>query len=75
VCRIREPLHAHHIVFRSHGGDDASYNLLTVCSDCHSAIHARFVIVLPLEEGEPINADEGIKIMRVNSWQPKKKVR
>lgn len=73
VCKWRQDLHAHHIVFRSQGGDDASYNLLTVCHDCHEAIHDRYVIIMPLREGV-INADEGVKLLRVNGWKPKRKV-
>jgi 5-methylcytosine-specific restriction endonuclease McrA len=75
VCRVRENLHTHHIIFRSHGGSDASWNLLTVCFDCHEAIHNRYVIILPLRDGEQINADEGVKLMFVNNWKPKRKVR
>jgi 5-methylcytosine-specific restriction endonuclease McrA len=71
VCKSRNNLHAHHIVFRSQGGDDCSFNLLTVCNDCHEAIHDRYVIILPLNEDQPINADEGVKIFRVNNWKPK----
>lgn len=32
-------LHAHHIVFRSNGGSDASENLITLCNTCHDRIH------------------------------------
>jgi 5-methylcytosine-specific restriction endonuclease McrA len=74
VCRYRQDLHAHHIVFRSQGGPDASYNLLTVCTNCHEAIHSRYVIIMPLVEGHLINADEGVKQLWVNGWKPKRKV-
>lgn len=74
VCRYRHDLHAHHIIFRSQGGDDASYNLTTLCSDCHEALHMRFVVLLPLVEGDDINADKGFKILRVNNWKPKRNV-
>ncbi len=33
-------LHVHHIVFRSQGGTDVSTNLITLCADCHDALHA-----------------------------------
>jgi hypothetical protein len=77
VCRYRHDLHAHHIVFRSQGGPDASHNLLTICSDCHEAVHNRYVIIACVtgEIDAPINADEGVKIIRVNGWKPKRKVR
>ena len=34
-CRVE----AHHIVFRSNGGGDTLENLVTLCEDCHKAIH------------------------------------
>jgi 5-methylcytosine-specific restriction endonuclease McrA len=32
-------LEVHHIVFRSQGGTDDEKNLITLCKDCHDAIH------------------------------------
>jgi 5-methylcytosine-specific restriction endonuclease McrA len=32
-------LQVHHIQFRSHLGDDAEENLITLCADCHERIH------------------------------------
>ena len=32
-------LEVHHIVFRSQGGTDDENNLITLCKECHSAIH------------------------------------
>ena len=32
-------LHAHHIIYRSLGGSDRVENLLTVCTDCHTAVN------------------------------------
>ena len=34
-CRVE----AHHIKFRSDGGSDTLENLITLCEDCHKAIH------------------------------------
>ena len=34
-CRVE----AHHIVFRSNGGSDSLDNLITLCEDCHKAVH------------------------------------
>ena len=34
-CRLE----VHHIVFRRHGGSDRLENLITLCEDCHKAIH------------------------------------
>lgn len=75
VCKLRGELHGHHIIYRSHGGGDYSWNLLAVCGDCHQAIHDRHVIVLPVRDGHDINADEGVKILQVNGWKPKHYVR
>jgi hypothetical protein len=70
VCKRRGNLHAHHIVFRSHGGDDADWNLLTVCNDCHEAIHMRLLVILPFE-GERVDANKDYKIVLVSGWRPK----
>ncbi len=39
VCGSRQNLQGHHVVFRSHGGQDTPQNLLTTCLDCHESIH------------------------------------
>jgi 5-methylcytosine-specific restriction endonuclease McrA len=33
-------LHVHHIVFRSQGGSDAPSNLIVLCEECHTDLHA-----------------------------------
>jgi 5-methylcytosine-specific restriction endonuclease McrA len=38
-CERRRGEHAHHVTFRSHGGDDAAYNLMWLCRVCHDAAH------------------------------------
>jgi 5-methylcytosine-specific restriction endonuclease McrA len=38
-CGMRNNLHVHHIIFRSELGPDESWNLVTLCSDCHDAVH------------------------------------
>lgn len=38
-CRSRENLHAHHLQYRSHGGEDKLYNLITLCYRCHREHH------------------------------------
>ena len=40
VCGYRQELHCHHIIFRSDGGLDESWNLLTICALHHDEIHA-----------------------------------
>jgi 5-methylcytosine-specific restriction endonuclease McrA len=76
VCGRRNNLHCHHIVFRSHGGDDATWNMMAVCGavpgNCHDAIHSRYVVVLPKkDDDERIDADKGVRLMFINGWQPK----
>jgi 5-methylcytosine-specific restriction endonuclease McrA len=29
----------HHIIYKSHNGSDCSWNLVTLCQDCHRMIH------------------------------------
>lgn len=79
ICTGRCNLHAHHIVFRAHQGDDADYNLITVCNFCHDSIHkphpftGACVVVLPLVEGQIIDANKQVKFLPINGWKPRKK--
>jgi 5-methylcytosine-specific restriction endonuclease McrA len=41
ACGSTAGLEVHHIERRSQQGEDAEDNLITLCSDCHRAIHAR----------------------------------
>lgn len=36
-------LHAHHIVERGRGGEDHPRNLLSLCVECHSKIHGKYL--------------------------------
>lgn len=38
-CGDIEHLHAHHIIFRSRGGTNSVSNGVTLCEDCHDALH------------------------------------
>jgi 5-methylcytosine-specific restriction endonuclease McrA len=38
-CGTMSNLEVHHKQFRSRSGDDSEANLITLCSDCHVAIH------------------------------------
>ena len=70
-CLSRSNLCCHHIIFRSQGGDDATWNLITLCNTCHEAIHKRFILICTLEpDDDIIDADLGIKIMYINGWTP-----
>ena len=37
---MRNGLSVHHIIYRSECGPDETWNLVTLCVDCHSAVHA-----------------------------------
>lgn len=45
-CRSLGPLHAHHVWWRSAGGPDAAWNLLTLCEPCHRLVHAKKVVIV-----------------------------
>jgi hypothetical protein len=47
----------HHILYRSKGGDDVEDNVVTLCHDCHMALHKW------LTEGEAIRAEVGKRLM------------
>ena len=39
-CQVEDvELHKHHIVPKSRGGSDESYNLVSLCLDCHGKAH------------------------------------
>ena len=38
-CGTMSNLEVHHQEFRSHLGSDSEQNLITLCSDCHAAVH------------------------------------
>ena len=38
-CGTMSNLEVHHKQFRSHSGDDSEQNLITLCSECHTAMH------------------------------------
>jgi hypothetical protein len=73
-CKSRQNLTVHHVVFRSQGGDDAPWNLLTLCNECHhEGVHDRYLIIRGKDGGEVVNADEGVKFLYVNGWRPKRR--
>jgi len=40
-CGTMSNLEVHHQQFRSHSGNDAEENLITLCTWCHTSIHRR----------------------------------
>jgi 5-methylcytosine-specific restriction endonuclease McrA len=40
VCGSMQRLQVHHLKLRSQSGSDMEQNLITLCSECHSSVHA-----------------------------------
>ncbi|MDP9159442.1 MAG: HNH endonuclease [Acidobacteriota bacterium] len=40
-CGVTQQLEVHHKEFRSQGGDDSEKNLITLCGNCHGAVHRK----------------------------------
>ena len=38
-CGAMSNLEVHHQQFRSHSGDDSEWNLMTLCTACHTTLH------------------------------------
>lgn len=80
LCKVRNNLHCHHIVFRSQGGGDVTSNVITLCGSCHSGVHlpnpstgARMVI-LPMLPGDLANANGEVVFHLANNWKPGSKL-
>jgi len=67
-CKLRQNLHVHHIQYRSHQGPDESWNLITLCNQCHEAVH-RGDLTFGWDDPSPI-ADGYIRVVRMNGWKP-----
>jgi len=50
-CGSMTNLEVHHQRFRSHSGEDAEGNLITLCTDCHSSAHRRIASSAERKEG------------------------
>jgi len=40
-CGTMANLEVHHMIFRSHMGEDSEANLITLCAVCHVRVHAK----------------------------------
>lgn len=75
-CKNRNNLNAHHIIFRSQGGDDADWNLVTLCAGlgnpCHDAVHRHDLEILAAsgDPSEVVDANGPVKFKRLNGWSP-----
>ena len=69
-CKLRNNLSVHHIIYRSQQGPDESWNLITLCVQCHDALHAKNLRMEQDGEGA-IDADHEVKFFRQNGWRPR----
>lgn len=72
-CGYRQTLAAHHIVFRSQGGDDTSENLITLCTSCHRGVHDSVKDGLPgliIEVLSEAGANVLVRFSRREDWRP-----
>lgn len=67
-CSSRNNLTPHHLVYRSHGGEDTINNLVTLCMQCHDAHHNK---VLHINFYETISNTVVVTFTRLNNWRPK----
>lgn len=65
-CGRRNNLHVHHVKFRSNGGDDTQFNLLTLCNEHHEDIHHRRMVIVQNNSNININADEDVSFLKVD---------
>ena len=54
--------HRHHIIYKSAGGADESWNLLTLCAKCHSDEHRNKLRLTGLSDH--VDANEGVTFWR-----------
>ncbi len=66
-CGRTVNLHAHHVRWRTRGGRTALFNALTLCSGCHSMVHAGVLNI----SGSPMGKLEWRP--RVREWVPEVK--
>lgn len=67
-CKERR-LHPHHIIFKSHGGQDVMSNLITLCPVCHlEGVHGG---KLKIEVLAVLENDVVVRFIRVNGWKPR----
>jgi 5-methylcytosine-specific restriction endonuclease McrA len=67
-CGFRNTLCLHHLIYRSHGGEDTMENLITLCNFCHKSHHDGKLGIEVLQTlGEN---DVVIKFTRKGNWRP-----
>jgi len=48
-CKTDKLIESHHIIFKSHGGNDEDENKEDLCKACHDYTHAKFLVLEYLE--------------------------
>ena len=66
-CKNRNGLNRHHVIFRSQQGTDELNNLITLCWQCHRAVHDGHLKVIP---GALLQDNIVVRFERVGKWKP-----
>lgn len=67
-CSNRAGLHPHHVLYKSHGGQDVLNNLLTLCNSCHiEGVHGGRLV---LEVVERTDTNLVVRFRRIGKWKP-----
>ena len=64
-CGLRSGLSCHHVIYRSHQGEDEAYNLVVLCECCHKAVHSKKLFI------EFDKVPEVFHFIRKGNWRPK----
>ncbi len=69
-CNSTQGLHPHHVIYQSKGeaSKDTLDNLLTLCWQCHRAVHDGFLII---EVVKVLAADLIVNFWRQKGWRPR----
>jgi len=65
-CSNRNGIHAHHVIFRSHGGLNLLNNLITLCHICHRGLHDGKLL---LEVLDKTDEDVVVSFTRLKGWK------
>ena len=66
-CNCRANLTPHHIIFKSHQGTDNLNNLITLCIQCHHAVHDGKLEIIVLDI---LPSDVVVSFKRLKGWKP-----
>lgn len=74
-CGYRQGMSVHHVIFRSDGGRDESWNLITLCNECHDQVHS-YKLYIECAPGNPVGPGGGAdgeiiftKPTKEDTWQ------